>query len=145
MQVLEKDAVLNLNPTLDFDWLAIAKQMGAIVGNRHVVRKREELITYECDGLTSYHDLHRPRLVVLPQNTIEVAAIVKLCDQQQIPWIARGAGTGLSGGAVPDENCLLIGTARMNKILNIDLANQRVTVQPGVINNWVTQIGRAHV
>jgi glycolate oxidase len=139
MQVLEKDPVLNLNPNLDFDWLAIGKQMSAIVGDRHVVRKREELITYECDGLTSYHDLQRPQLVVLPQNTIEVAAIVKLCDQQQIPWIARGAGTGLSGGAVPSENCILIGTARMNKILEIDLANQRVTVQPGVINNWVTQ------
>jgi glycolate oxidase len=139
MQVLEKDSVLNLNPNLDFDWSAICKQMSTIVGVRHVVQKREELITYECDGLTSYHDLQRPQLVVLPQNTIEVAAIVKLCDQQQIPWIARGAGTGLSGGAVPDKNCILIGTARMNKILKIDLANQRVTVQPGVINNWVTQ------
>ncbi len=139
MQVLEKDFVLNSNPNSDFDWSAIGKQMSAIVGTRHVVQKREELITYECDGLTSYHDLQRPQLVVLPQNTIEVAAIVKLCDQQQIPWIARGAGTGLSGGAVPDKNCILIGTARMNKILNIDLANQRVTVQPGVINNWVTQ------
>jgi glycolate oxidase len=135
MQILEKDPALNLK----FDWSAIGKQMSAIVGARHVVRKREELITYECDGLTSYHDLQRPQLVVLPQNTIEVAAIVKLCDQQQIPWIARGAGTGLSGGAVPSENCILIGTARMNKILKIDLANQRVTVQPGVINNWVTQ------
>jgi glycolate oxidase len=135
MQVLEKDPIINSV----FDWSAIGKQMSAIVGTRHVVQKREELITYECDGLTSYHDLQRPQLVVLPQNTIEVAAIVKLCDQQQIPWIARGAGTGLSGGAVPDKNCILIGTARMNKILNIDLANQRVTVQPGVINNWVTQ------
>jgi glycolate oxidase len=135
MQVLEKDTIINSV----FDWSAISKQMSAIVGDRHVVRKREELITYECDGLTSYHDLQRPQLVVLPQNTIEVAAIVKLCDQQQIPWIARGAGTGLSGGAVPSENCILIGTARMNKILTIDLANQRVTVQPGVINNWVTQ------
>ncbi len=135
MQLLKQDPVLNSN----FDWLAIGKQMSEIVGARHVVKKREELITYECDGLTSYHDLQRPQLVVLPQNTIEVAAIVKLCDQQQIPWIARGAGTGLSGGAVPDKNCILIGTARMNKILNVDLANQRVTVQPGVINNWVTQ------
>jgi glycolate oxidase len=139
MQVLEKDPALNLNPNLNFDWLAISKQMSAIVGDRQVVRKREELITYECDGLTSYHDLRRPQLVVLPQNTIEVAAIIKLCEQQQIPWIARGAGTGLSGGAVPDENCILIGTARMNKILKVDLDNQRVTVQPGVINNWVTQ------
>jgi glycolate oxidase len=131
MRLLEKNTAI--------DWSAIAQKMSAIVGARHVVQKREELITYECDGLTSYHTLERPQLVVLPQSTNEVAAIVQLCDQQQIPWIARGAGTGLSGGAVPSENCILIGTARMNKILKVDLANQRVTVQPGVINNWVTQ------
>jgi glycolate oxidase len=92
---------------------------------------------YECDGLTSYRQ--RPALVVLPRTTEQVAAIVKICDQYKVPFIARGAGTGLSGGALPIENCVLIVTARMNQILEVDLANQRVVVQPGVINNWVTQ------
>ncbi|HAZ49297.1 MAG TPA: glycolate oxidase subunit GlcD, partial [Cyanobacteria bacterium UBA11371] len=64
---------------------------------------------------------------------------VKICNQNQIPWVARGAGTGLSGGALPVEDCVLIVTALMKKILSIDLENQRVVVQPGVINNWVTQ------
>jgi glycolate oxidase len=119
------------------DWSGLATTIGAIVGARHVIQKREELITYECDGLTSYRQ--RPNLVVLPKTTAEVAAVVKVCDKLNIAWVARGAGTGLSGGALPVENCVLIGTARMNAILKIDLENQRVVVQPGVINNWVTQ------
>jgi glycolate oxidase len=119
------------------DWPLVARELSAIVGARHVVKKREELIVYECDGLASYRE--RPQMVVLPKTTEEVAAIVGVCDRLNISWVARGAGTGLSGGALPVENCLLIGTARMNQILNIDLENQRVTVQPGVINNWVTQ------
>jgi glycolate oxidase len=133
MPVLEKNA----EKSTAIDWAVIAKELSVIVGDRQVIRKREELIAYECDGLASYRE--RPQLVVLPASTAEVAAIVTICDRYQVPWIARGAGTGLSGGALPSENCLLIGTARMNKILKIDLENQRVTVQPGVINNWVTQ------
>jgi glycolate oxidase len=119
------------------NWQPIIKQFAAIVGEKNVVQRREELLTYECDGLTSYRQ--RPALVVLPRTTEQVAALVKICDQNQITWVARGAGTGLSGGALPIENCVLIVTALMNKILNIDLENQRVVVQPGVINNWVTQ------
>jgi glycolate oxidase len=68
-----------------------------------------------------------------------VAAAVKLCDRYNIPWVARGAGTGLSGGALPVEDCVLIVTALMKRILDVDLDNQRIVVQPGVINNWVTQ------
>jgi glycolate oxidase len=119
------------------NWQPIIKQFEAAVGKNGVVQRREELITYECDGLTSYRQ--KPALVVLPRTTEEVAAAVKICDQNQIPWVARGAGTGLSGGALPVEDCVLIVTALMRKILSIDLENQRVVVQPGVINNWVTQ------
>ena len=78
-------------------------------------------------------------MVVLPRTTEEVAQLVKICDRNSIPWVARGAGTGLSGGALPVENCVLIVTALMRKILKVDLENQQVVVQPGVINNWVTQ------
>jgi len=80
------------------------------------------LITYECDGLTSYRQ--RPAVVVLPRTTEQVADVVKICDRATIPFIARGAGTGLSGG-LPVEDCVLIVTALMRQILNIDLENQR--------------------
>jgi glycolate oxidase len=119
------------------DWKPIIARLIEVVGKKGVIQRREELITYECDGLTSYRQ--RPALVVLPRTTAQVAAVVKICDECNVAWIARGAGTGLSGGALPVENCLLIVTTLMNQILSVDLANQRVVVQPGVINNWVTQ------
>jgi glycolate oxidase len=119
------------------DWPSIIHDFEAIVGQNGVVRRREELLVYECDGLTSYRQ--RPAVVVLPRTTEQVAALVKVCDRHQVPFIARGAGTGLSGGALPVEDCVLIVTALMKQILEVDLENQRVVVQPGVINNWVTQ------
>jgi glycolate oxidase len=122
---------------IDSQWQPIIKQFEAAVGTDGVVKRKEELLTYECDGLTGYRQ--RPALVVLPRTTEQVAAVVKICDQHQIPWVARGAGTGLSGGALPLENSVLIVTARMTQILNIDFENQRVVVQPGAINNWITQ------
>ncbi len=121
----------------DRDWNPIIAQMIAVVGKKGIIQRREELITYECDGLTSYRQ--RPALVILPKTTEQIAAIVKICDDLHIAWIARGAGTGLSGGALPVENCVLIVTALMNQILKVDLDNRQVVVQPGVINNWVTQ------
>ena len=119
------------------DWQVIANAFIEIVGDRYVVRKREELLAYECDGLTSYKQ--QPAIAVLPNTTEEVAAIVKICDRYRIPFVARGSGTGLSGGALPLPESVLIITSRMRKILEVDLENQRVIVQPGVINNWVTQ------
>ncbi|WP_017719204.1 glycolate oxidase subunit GlcD [Kamptonema formosum] len=119
------------------NWKPIIKQFEAAVGKTGVVQRKEELLTYECDGLPSYRQ--RPAVVVLPRTTEEVAEVVKICDRNQIPWVARGAGTGLSGGALPVEDCVLVVTALMRKILKVDLENQRAVVQPGVINNWVTQ------
>ncbi len=119
------------------NWKPIIKQFEAVLGKNGVVQRREELITYECDGLTSYRQ--RPALVVLPRTTEQVAQVVKICDRYSIPFIARGSGTGLSGGALPIEDCVLIVTSLMRQILSVDLENQRVVVQPGVINNWVTQ------
>ncbi len=119
------------------NWKPIIKQFEAVVGKNGVVQRREELITYECDGLTSYRQ--RPAVVALPRTTEQVAELVKICDRHSIPFIARGSGTGLSGGALPIENCVLIVTSLMRQILSVDLENQRVVVQPGVINNWVTQ------
>jgi glycolate oxidase len=119
------------------DWSPILQQFEAIVGESNVIRRKEELLVYECDGLTSYRN--RPEVVVLPRTTEEVAEVVKVCDRHQLPFVARGSGTGLSGGALPTDDCVLIVTALMKRILEVDLENQRIVVQPGVINNWVTQ------
>ncbi|MBD2360132.1 glycolate oxidase subunit GlcD [Anabaena minutissima FACHB-250] len=119
------------------NWKPIIKAFEAVLGTNGVVQRREELITYECDGLTSYRQ--RPPVAVLPRTTEQVAAIVKICNQYAVPFIARGSGTGLSGGALPSEDSVLIVTSLMRQILNVDLDNQRIIVQPGVINSWVTQ------
>lgn len=124
------------NPPQD-KWRSLIGQFEAVVGKDGVVRRKDELLTYECDGITGYRQ--RPALVVLPRTTEQVAAVVKICHDHDIPWVARGAGTGLSGGALPLADGVLIVTARMTQILEVDLENQRVIVQPGVINNWVTQ------
>jgi glycolate oxidase len=119
------------------DWAPVVAAFTAALGKDKVVRRKEELLVYECDGLTSYRQ--RPAVVVLPHTTDEVAAAVKICHQFQVPFVARGAGTGLSGGALPIPDSVLIVTATMRQILDIDYDNQRVVVQPGVVNNWVTQ------
>jgi len=119
------------------DWRPVVRSLESMLGCDRVMRRKEELLVYECDGLTSYRQ--RPAVVTLPRTTEEVAAIVKLCHQQAIPFVTRGAGTGLSGGALPIEECVLIVTTCMQKILDIDYDNQRVVVEPGVINNWITQ------
>ena len=119
------------------DWKRVVRSLEALIGTDKVMRRKEELLVYECDGLTSYRQ--RPAVVTLPKTTEEVAAVVKLCHEQDIPFVTRGAGTGLSGGALPIEDCVLIVTTRMQQILNVDYDNQRVVVQPGVINNWISQ------
>ncbi len=130
--------VAQLNaPTTTRDWQPIIRALEKVVGKDQVVRRKEELLVYECDGLASYRQ--RPPVVVLPRTTEQVAAAIKVCDQFNVPFVPRGAGTGLSGGALPVADAVLIVTATMRQILDIDYENQRVVVQPGVINNWVTQ------
>jgi glycolate oxidase len=107
-------------------------RFAAIAGARNVISAPSELRTYECDGLLGYRI--RPRIVVLPATTEEVAACVRLAREHDLPIVPRGAGTGLSGGALPVEGGIVIGTARMNRILDVDLVNARMRVQPGVIN-----------
>ena len=115
----------------------IVAELRAIVGEEGVIEKHEQLRTYESDGLTSFRV--KPALVVLPSSTEEVQAVVRICHRERLPFVPRGSGTGLSGGALPIEGGVVIGLSRMNRILDIDLLNQRVVVQPGVINLWLTQ------
>jgi glycolate oxidase len=114
----------------------IFDELREIVGPRGLITSREELHTYECDGLTNFRVL--PRAVLLPDSTEQVQKIVRVCHREKIPFVARGSGTGLSGGALPVENGVVISLTRMNKILEVDIPNARVTVEPGVINLDVT-------
>ena len=111
-------------------------ELRAIVGKRGFISSPEELHTYECDGLTYFRVM--PRAVLLPSSTEQVQAIVRICHRERMPFVARGSGTGLSGGALPVENGIVISLARMNRILEVDFPNARVVVEPGVINLDVT-------
>ncbi len=114
----------------------ILEQFASIVGRSGLISETEELTTYECDGLTNFRVL--PSAVLLPTTTEQVQAIARLCYREKIPFVARGSGTGLSGGALPVENGVVVSLARMNRILEVDYVNQRAVVQPGVINSNVT-------
>ncbi|MBJ7609142.1 MAG: FAD-binding protein [Candidatus Dormibacteraeota bacterium] len=102
----------------------------------------EALRTYECDGLTGHRVV--PSAVVLPESTDQVAACVSACHQARVPFVARGAGTGLSGGALPVADGVVICLTRMRAILDVDIQGQRVTVQPGVANLQVSDAVRAN-
>src|SRR6188508_1327220 len=108
-----------------------------IVGPDGLLRDANELLTYESDGLARLRAT--PGCVVLPHTVDEVQAVVRHCHAHGVPFIARGHGTGLSGGALPHPDGVLIGLSRLNRIIEIDIPNQRITVEPGVINLEVTR------
>ncbi len=103
-----------------------------IVGEEHCLTRAGELFAYECDGLTL--SPKRPLAVVMPGSTAEVAAIVRACREAGAPFVPRGAGTGLSGGAHASEGSVLIECSRMNRILEVDAGDRVAVVQPGVVN-----------
>src|SRR5271155_2797117 len=107
-----------------------------ILGPGGYLHKPEDLTLYEYDGSI---DKALPDLVVFPQSTEDVVALVKLANQSGIPIVGRGAGTGLSGGAIARAGGMIVSFARMNQILEIDLANERAVVQPGVVNIEITE------
>src|SRR5215204_390439 len=106
------------------------------------IREPEQLRTYECDGLTGHRVV--PGLVVLAESTTDVQAAVRACAAHGVAFVARGAGTGLSGGALPVADGIVISLARMNRVLEVDVDAQRVTVEPGVTNLEVTAAVAAH-
>src|SRR5260221_1699059 len=116
---------------------ALIPQLTPICGQDGVITDPMELRTYECDGLTA----HRcsPGLVVLPETASQVTAVVRACAGAKVPFVARGSGTGLSGGALPRADGVLIVTARMRRIIEIDPASRRATVEPGVTNLAVSK------
>jgi glycolate oxidase len=121
---------------------ALAGEMTRICGAGSVLTDPAQLATYECDGLTS----HRcsPGLAVLPTTAEQVAAVVAACSRAKVPFVARGSGTGLSGGALPRADGVLIVTSRMRRIIAIDQRSRRAIVEPGVTNISVSKAARPY-
>lgn len=112
-------------------------QLGAIVANtRSILYKKEDLLAYDCDGFTIHK--HLPKAVVFPKNTKEVAELVRYCCQNELPFLARGAGTGLSGGAIPLNGEVIISLVKMKNLISVDLENRRAVVEPGFVNLKLT-------
>ena len=112
------------------------------LGARYVLDRPEELAAYDCDACVLIQKA--PELVVLPKTTEEVAFVVQTCLEFSVPYTARGAGTGLSGGALPMQGGVQIGMNRMDRILDIDPRNQTATVEMGVVNVWLNEATQSH-
>lgn len=115
----------------------LLSELSALLGSERITSDPTELLVYECDGLTL--GKHPPDAVVYPQSTEEVAETVKICHRHAAPFLARGAGTGLSGGAVAAQGGVVIQMSRMDKILEIDYENEVAVVQPGLVNGELSQ------
>ncbi len=114
------------------DLTPLVDELSAVVGDKWVYTQEHQLRTYESDGLLQYRAT--PVAAVLPGTAEEVQQVVAACARAQVPWVARGAGSGLSGGALPVEDGVLLVMSRMKRILEIDLENGRMCVEPGVTN-----------
>ena len=112
-------------------------ELRGVLGAGFVITEPEQLATYDCDGLTGWRA--QPACVVLPGSAGEVQTVLRLCAREHVPFVARGGGTGLSGGALPVADGFVVSLARMNRILEVDLESERVVVEPGVANLDVTR------
>jgi glycolate oxidase len=108
-----------------------------ICGRDGVLHEPVQLLTYECDGLS--HLRESPAVVVLPSSAAHVQEVVRLCSREGVPFVARGHGTGLSGGALPVPGGVVIALSRLNRVLDVDIPNRRVTIEPGVTNLDITR------
>src|SRR5215831_14064765 len=116
---------------------AFLLELARVVGPDGLFTEASDLLTYESDALV--HLRVTPDAVVLPRTAAQVQQIVKLCRREGVPFVARGHGTGLSGGALPVKNGIVIGLSRMNRILDVDIPNLRAVVEPGVTNLEITK------
>lgn len=120
----------------------LIRAFSAFLPDKSILFKAEDLHPYECDGLSAY--LQIPLMVVLPETVDQVQSIIKICHQLQVPVIARGAGTGLSGGALPLADGVLLSLAKFKQILNIDPLARTARVQPGVRNLAISEAVKTH-
>ena len=122
-----------------------AEVVGALAGAvppHALLWRREDTVPYECDGLTAYRQ--QPLVVVLPETERQVADVLAICHRLEVPVVARGAGTGLSGGALPDPLGVTLSLAKFNRILAIDRTARTATVQRGVRNRAIREAARPH-
>jgi glycolate oxidase len=129
--------MLTTEPTFQTDRHALAARLKLILPAHCLLLDEEDLRPYECDGLTAYREL--PMAVCLPENEGQVVDILRACYQLGVPVVARGAGTGLSGGAMPHAQGVVLSLARFNKILRVDREARLAVVQPGVRNLAVSE------
>jgi glycolate dehydrogenase FAD-linked subunit len=120
----------------------IVNALRAIAGDDAVIARQTELRVYECDGYTLEKSV--PEVVVLPRSTAQVAQILGLLHREHIAFVPRGAGTGLSGGCLPVDAPVMIGTSRMTRIIEVDAVNRRAVVEAGVVNLSVTTAAKPH-
>ena len=120
----------------------LTRPLAEIVGPEFVISDPGRLLAYESDGLTAYRST--PRAVVLPSTAREVSEVVAFLHAEGVPVVPRGAGTGLSGGALAGGDAVVLGTARMNRIIDFDPSNRRARVQPGVVNARLTELAAPH-
>jgi glycolate oxidase len=121
---------------------SVQRAFESVLDPRDVLSDPVQCRVYECDGLTGHRVV--PQLVLLPRDAEQVAAAVRVCARYGIPFVARGAGTGLSGGALPVAEGVVIGLNRLNRVLEIDPVDRRATVEPGVTNLDVTKAVAQH-
>ena len=120
----------------------LAAELKAAVGAERVLTDRAQLRTYECDGLANFRVT--PAVVVLAESRQHVVDTVRLCAAAGVPFVARGSGTGLSGGALPSSDGVLLVLSRLRRMEPVDADNARIVVEPGVINLWVTRDATPH-
>jgi glycolate oxidase len=132
----------SITPSIAFRRAELATQFCAFIDAQFVVSDPESLKPYECDGLSMYCQL--PLLVVLPETLDQVQKVLQICHREQIPVVARGAGTGLSGGAMPHADGVVLSMARFDRILEIDPLGRWARVQPGVRNLAISEAASAH-
>src|SRR3982074_2180722 len=119
----------------------VADRLAEIVGDRHVLSRPSELLVYNSDGLPGYRS--QPRLAVFPATRDEAIDVVRFLAEEGLAFVPRGAGTGLSGGALADD-IIVVGLHRLKGILSLDIENRRVTVEPGVVNLRLNKHIAAH-
>jgi glycolate oxidase len=122
--------------------MTLLSRLRSALAPDQVITDRQRLRTYECDGLAHYKVI--PAVVVLPRTAAQVAAVVRACAEERAPFVARGSGTGLSGGALPHADGILIVTSQLRDILEMRPEDERAVVQPGVINLHVSNASREH-
>ena len=120
----------------------VIKELSSVVGERNVLSDHTSLMTYECDGATLYQST--PDCVVFPTTTEQVSQIVKIANAHKTPFLARGTGTGLSGGCTTTRGGIVIALNRMTRVIELDIENRRAIVEPGVVNLWLTNMATPH-